>query len=55
MMTIFCQQLSRLKYRKSSIKPTGGLIYFSSLLEGGGGGGVFNLETMVKIIQKEKE
>ena len=59
MMTIFCPQLSLLKYRKSSIKPTGGLIYFKPICGGGGGGWwgcLFNLETtMVSFLHKERE
>ena len=55
-MTIFCQQLSLLKYRKSSIKPTGGLIYFKPICGGGGGGCLFNLETtMVSFLHKKRE
>ena len=50
-------------YRKSSIKPHGGLIYFKPIWgrSGGGGGGIwvgglFNLETtMVSVLHKELE
>ena len=48
-------------YRKSSIKPHGGLIYFKPIWgrRGGGGiwvGGLFNLETtMVSVLHKELE
>ena len=45
-------------YRKSSIKPAEGPIYFKPIEEGGGGlietGGVFNLKmTMVSVLHKE--
>ena len=55
-------------YRKSSIKPPGGLIYFKPIWRGGGGlieteayfrgggGGLFNLETtMISILRKKLE
>ena len=54
MMTIFCRQLSLVKYRKSSIKPNGGLIYFKPIW--GGVESLFNLETTrVSFLQKELE
>ena len=45
-------------YRKSSIKPPRGLIYFKPMGRGGGGliweGGLFNLKTtMVSVLHKE--
>ena len=51
-------------YRKSSIKPPGGIIYFKPIWGGGGGlietgglfkrGGLFNLKTtMVSVLHKE--
>ena len=49
------------QYRKSSIKPLRGLIYFKPIWEGGVGGltetgGLFNLETtMVSVLPKELE
>ena len=46
-------------YRKSSIKPPGGLIYFKPIWGGvlnRNGGGLFNLEkTMVSVLHKELE
>ena len=54
MMTIFCRQLSLVKYRKSSIKPNGGLIYFKPIWAGVEC--LFNLEiTRVSFLQKELE
>ena len=53
---LFCPKNGQ--YRKSSIRPLGGLIYFKPIWEGGliETGGLFNLETtMVSVFHKELE